>query len=118
MISSIIMPYSNFNDTQSIAALYHNCLQEDSDLTVLEFIGEKLLFSAFPEEEDEHETLPKEKSDQQIIHIQSGGVLYQQKTQQINFSIPSIVVFKQPLINTKFTMKNFSAGIFRPPCAV
>ncbi len=113
----MIMPYANFNDTQSIAALYHNCLQEDSDLTVLEFIGEKLLLSAFPEE-DEHETLPKEKSTQQIVNIQSGGVLFKQKVQVIDFSLPQTVILKQPLTNICFQTENFSLGIFRPPCIV
>lgn len=115
MLSSIAMPYANFNDTQSIAALYHNCLQEDSDLTVLEFIGEKLLLSAFPEEE-EHEALPKEKSAQQIISMQGGGVLFKQKTPTIDFTIPQMVVVKQPLVNIRIQTNNFSLGIFRPPC--
>jgi hypothetical protein len=107
------MPFANFSDTQSIAALYQNCLEQDKDLTVLEFIGEKVLFSAFPDD-DEQDVLPKQKSTQQIVHIQT-GVLYQQKQQQISFVVHPVIAAKQPLINTAIIVNNFSEGVFHPP---
>lgn len=114
-LSSIVMPYANFNDTKALTVLYNNCLFQDADLTFIEFIGEKLLLAAFPEDEDEPLS-PIQKSTQQVIHIQNSGVLYQPKTQSFICIVPSNILFNLPIEDTRFIYQNFELGIFHPPC--
>jgi len=114
-LSSIVMPYANFNDTKALTVLYNNCLLQDADLTFIEFIGEKLLMAAFPEDEDDPLS-PIQKSTQQVIHIQNSGVLYQPKTQSFICIVPSNILFNLPIEDTRFIYQNFELGIFHPPC--
>jgi len=109
------MPYANFNDTKALTVLYNNCLLQDADLTFIEFIGEKLLMAAFPEDEDDPLS-PIQKSTQQVIHIQNSGVLYQPKTQSFICIVPSNILFNLPIEDTRFIYQNFELGIFHPPC--
>ena len=53
MLSTVIMPYANYDDVQSLCAVYNNCLKQDADMNLLEFIGEKLLMTGFDPEENE-----------------------------------------------------------------
>lgn len=116
-LSTLVMPYANFDDVRSLQAVYNNCLKQDADMDVIEFIGEKLLVAGFdPDEEEEHDN----PCPQQPIHgavlvqIQS-GVLFQHTLQQVNLAPPETRICNIPLCNTVIHTTDFQPGIFHPP---
>lgn len=119
MISTVIMPYANFEDAKSVVNLYNNSLVNDSDMNFLEFIGEKLIASGI--EFDEEEDAPKQKnkipnSHNEGMQIQS-GVFYPKK--EIILKLSTVIIKDQsvPVYNTSIQYYNFQPGVFRPPIA-
>lgn len=116
-LSTLVMPYANFDDVTSLQAVYNNCLKQDADMDFLEFIGEKLLVAGFDPEEDEENDTP---CSQQPLHgdvfvqIQSGA-LFRHIAQEINLELPVSVMPGIPLRNTIITAYDFHPGIFHPP---
>jgi hypothetical protein len=113
------MPYANFDDVASIQALYHQCLVEDSDINVFEFIGEKLLTANIGDDGDEDE--PKQTTTKNIplnaaatIQIQT-GVLFQFPTADIILILVPSTIKLQRATNAAFTTQDFKTGIFHPP---
>lgn len=118
MLSTVIMPYANYDDVQSLCAVYNNCLKQDADMNLLEFIGEKLLMTGFDPEEKEELPNPHSKqnpvNENAIVQIQS-GVLFQVAKEEINLSRTEIVRKNIPTKNTVFFTQEFNPGIFHPP---
>jgi hypothetical protein len=109
------MPYANFDDTKSLQIVYNNCLANDADMNVMEFIGEKLLSFGFEEEEEEGDKkaqLPITSST--IIQIQT-GVMYNQAYQYFQALTIETFIIAVPLKNSFFTTQEYHPGIFHPP---
>lgn len=118
-ITTLIMPYSNYEDGKSVIALYNNNLNADADMNFAEFIGEKLIASGiqFDEEEDE----PKQSNNtpinhNEIIQIQNGVIFHKQET-PIEFTSYKPVIDLGPSFNVKVSKEDYRSGIFRPPTA-
>ena len=119
MITSVIMPYSNYDDARAVISLYNNSLYLDTDMTLLEFVGEKLIASGI--EIDEEEDTPVQNNEtpynhKDVIQIQVGVLFHKQET-QIKFSTYGTPVKLGSSYNTKISKENFCPGIFRPPAA-
>lgn len=111
------MPYANYDDVQSIQAVYNHCLKQDADMNFVEFIAEKLIGPGFDTgEEDE----PKPQQSNQpvntnaVVQIQS-GTLYQQPTTEMNMEQPVVAVTVVPTTNSGFPLQEYYPGIFHPP---
>jgi hypothetical protein len=44
-MTSVLMPYSNYDDAKSLISLYNIALNADDDIDFVEFVGEKLIAS-------------------------------------------------------------------------
>jgi hypothetical protein len=109
------MPYANFDDVASIQALYHQCLVEDSDINVFEFIGEKLLTANIGDEDEPKQTTTKNIAlNAATVQIQT-GVLFQLPVEEIILiPVPAIIKVNRAA-NAAFTTQDFQTGIFHPP---
>ena len=112
------MPYGNYDDVQSICAVYNHCLKQDADMDFLEFIGEKLLALGIDPAEEKEEPFtgkPNQPINQNaIVQIQS-GVLFQQTVQEMIITLlapPTLII---PTTNTIVPLQEFHPGIFHPP---
>ena len=117
-VSTLLMPYANFDDTKSLQIVYNNCLANDSDMNLAEFISEKLLSFGFEEDEEEGEKkaqLPITSSTN--IQLQT-GVMYNQSFQYFQTISFDIFIKAVPLKNSFFTAEDYHPGIFRPPSSI
>ncbi len=112
------MPYANFDDTRSLQIVYNTCLASDSDMNVMEFVGEKLLGLGFEGDEDEEEGLPAKSTPpintEAVIQIQSGAMYQQPQFVYVALAIP-VVRTIIPLINAGVPSTEFHPAIFHPP---
>ena len=88
MFTTLIMPYSNYEDAKAVISLYRNSLSLDEDMNFAEFIGEKLVASGI--EFDEEEDAPKQtnkipRTHDEVIQIQN-GVLFPNQEVLIEFA--------------------------------
>lgn len=116
-LSTLVMPYANFDDVRSLQAVYNNCLKQDADMDFLEFIGEKLLVAGFDPEEDEEQDNPCPQSPVHgavLVQIQL-GTLYRHTPQEMNLEKPETIIDTIPLRNTVILTNDFHPGIFHPP---
>lgn len=116
--SNLLMPYANFDDTRSLQIVYNTCLASDSDMNVMEFVGEKLLGLGFEGDEDDDDEIPA-KSNQPIntgvvIQIHSGAMYQQPQFVYTAQAIP-VVITIIPLINAGVPSAEFHPAIFHPP---
>ncbi|MEN9685013.1 MAG: hypothetical protein RLZZ28_799 [Bacteroidota bacterium] len=121
MSATLIMPYGNYNDVQSIFAVYNHCLKTDPDMGFAEFIGEKILTGGFDPTGENEERENNEKHTpihpNAIVQIQS-GVLFRQVEEEIKLAQPETVQTIIPLANTAMLTQEFSKGIFHPPAPI
>jgi len=118
--STIIMPYSNFDDTHSLSSSYNECKQEDTDMDVAEFLFNKLftIGELFDEGDDDGQDIPKDHQPvpMQVQPIQSGS-LYCSKfvIEQDKKPVPvkPTCMFRE----NKFSF-DFHAFVFHPPASV
>ncbi len=118
MLSTLIMPYSNFDDVLSLKVVYNHFLSKDADLNLVEFVAEKLLFLGIDETEiDEPQTNSKKPIpvSTSIVKIQSGSLF-----QTIHLSY--LVVINSFIFNAKTSIQNqnfadqeYLSCIFKPP---
>jgi len=116
-VSTLVMPYANFDDVASLQAVYNHCLKEDADMDFFEFIGEKMLAVGFdPNEADEpHSKHPLQPiHGNELVQIQN-GVIYQQTPQEIEWEQPSPQVVMMTVMNTNTLANGFYSGVFHPP---
>jgi hypothetical protein len=118
--TTIIMPYSNFDDTSSLRSVYQESQEEDSDIDVSEFILNKLLvIGELFDRGDDDQDIPK--SHQPVpLQVQSlqSGFLYCNKiavTVQNEKSAPAkpICLFQENKLSF-----DFHASIFHPPAFI
>ena len=114
------MPYSNFDDVGSFGSIFHESQQEDEDMSISEFVFEKMLtigelFEGNEEEKDapmRHQSAPM-----QIQPIQSGS-LYCSKiiiTEPDKKPVPAKPTCQ--FIENKFSF-DFHAAVFHPPSVI
>lgn len=119
VITSVIMPYSNYDDAKAVIRLYNNNLYLDQDMTLIEFVGEKLIASGIEFGEEENAPIKDNKipnNHKDVIQIQV-GVLFHKQEPPIKFPTYVIPVKLEASYNTKIRKENYSPGIFRPPAA-
>ena len=119
MFTTLIMPYSNYEDAKAVISLYKNSLRLDEDMNFAEFVGEKLIASGieFDEEEDapiQSNTIPH--THDEVIQIQN-GVLFHKQEVIIEFATYIIPIKLGPDYTTKFNKQDYCPVIFRPPIA-
>ena len=117
MFTTLIMPYSNYEDAKAVISLYKNSIRLDEDMDFAEFVGEKLIASGI--EFDEEEVAPMQTNKiphthDEVIQIQN-GVLFHKKEVLIEFVTYIIPIKIVPGYNTKINKENYCSGIFRPP---
>jgi len=114
------MPYANFDDVNSVRAVYNDYLQEVNDSNIFEFIGEKILTAGFIHDEDDKgvENLPVKQqhplNSNATVQIQT-GVLYQPSFREDTAPIFPEIKISYTLTNTLFLFQDFRSRIFRPP---
>jgi len=112
------MPYANFDDTRSLQIVYNTCLASDSDMNVMEFVGEKLLGLGFEVDEDEEVEVPTKSSTPintgAVIQIQSGAMYQQPQYVFTALAIP-VVITIIPLTNAGNPATLYHPAIFHPP---
>ena len=119
MFTTLIMPYSNYEDAKAVISLYKNSLRLDTDMNFAEFIGEKLIASGleFDEEEDAPmQTNKIPRTHDEVIQIQNGVIFHKQEA-LIEFATYIIPIKIRPDYTIKINNEDFCSGIFRPPSA-
>lgn len=111
------MPYANYDDTQSILAVYNHCLKQDADMNFVEFIAEKLLAAGFDTHEEEE---PRPQHPNQpvntnaVVQIQLGS-LYQQPVVELVMEHPVAMTEPIAAANSNMNPQEYHPGIFHPP---
>ena len=119
IFTTLIMPYSNYEDAKAVISLYKNNLCLDEDMNFAEFIGEKLIASGIEFDEDEDAPIQSNKiphTHDQVIQIQNGVIFHKQEV-LIEFTTYTIPIKIGPGYNTKINKEDYCPGIFRPPTA-
>jgi hypothetical protein len=119
MFTTLIMPYSNYEDAKAVISLYKNSLRLDEDMNFAEFIGEKLIASGLEFDEEEDAPMQTNKIPQthdEVIQIQN-GILFHKQEVLIEFTTYIIPVKIGPDYSIKINNEDFCSGIFRPPSA-
>jgi hypothetical protein len=120
-LSSIIMPYSNFDDTSSFRSILSDSRQEDEDMNISEFIFEKMLtigelFEGNEKEEDtpkQHQPIPL----QQLQPIQSGSLYCNKAIVAVQYKTLLPAKPGCLFVENKFPF-DFHASIFHPPSVI
>ncbi len=111
------MPYANYDDIQSLQAVYHNCLSQDADTNFVEFIAENFLSAGLALEEEHGSDAPQPKhadNTELMVQIQT-GTLYQQPVTDMRIEQPLAPATVAPLNRFSFTPQEYHPGIFHPP---
>lgn len=110
------MPYGNFDDEYTFHLIYHDTRNHDPDLSINEFIFEKILSipDVFGKEEEENDDIPYESLPSPTIQIQAGHFVFN----KINITTTAMAsVREKPVYGHK--EDNYSGeyqhSIFRPP---
>jgi len=115
--TTLIMPYSNFEDAKAVICLYKNSLSLDEDMNFAEFIGEKLIASGIEFDEKEESNSPSNKipnTHNEVVQIQQ-GVIFHKKEAIIEFTTYITPIKLGPDFNTEISKEEYCPGIFRPP---
>ena len=119
MFTTLIMPYSNYEDAKAVISLYKNSLRLDEDMNFAEFIGEKLIASGLEFDEEEDAPIQSNKiphTRDEVIQIQN-GVLFHNQEVFIEFATYIIPIKIGPDYTTMINKEDFCSEIFRPPTA-
>src|SRR5262245_42494272 len=114
---SVIMPYGNFDDNYATRLIYDQQQKQDPDLTLSEFIFDRLLCvgGLFEDDDNDLDNVPvKQSQPVQSLRIQAGF---------IECSKPAIRMQELPVIPAKPTClfkenkfsRDFSSPFFHPP---
>ena len=114
--SNLLMPYANFDDTRSLQIVYNTCLASDSDMNMMEFVGEKLLGLGFEGDEDDESPAKSNHpiNTGAVIQIHSGALYQQPQFIYTALAIP-VLIINIPLINAGVPSAEFHPAIFHPP---
>jgi heat shock protein HspQ len=119
-LSTLVMPYANFDDVKSLQAVYHHCLIQDDDTDFVEFIAENFLSAGIglEKEPEHHSSQPKQPGDANLLVQIQTGTLYQQPVTEITLEQPLVPATLVPVINSACTPQEYHPGIFHPPAIV
>ena len=111
------MPYANFDDVNALQAVYNNYLQEENDMNVFEFIGEKILSAGFVFDTNQQKNnSPKHHSTDNTAMMQIQiGVMFRHLSDETIIPVFTPQKIAQPLINLMVASQDFYPGIFHPP---
>lgn len=116
--SNLLMPYANFDDTRSLQIVYNACLAGDSDMNMMEFVGEKLLGLGFKVDEEDETEIPTKSSTPintgTVIQIQSGAMYQLPQYVFTALAIPLVITII-PLTNAAIPSTLYHPAIFHPP---
>jgi hypothetical protein len=119
MFTTLIMPYSNYEDAKAVISLYKNSLCLDEDMNFAEFLGEKLIASGIEFDEEEDAPIQSSKiphTHNEVIKIQN-GVIFHKKETIVEFTTYIIPIKLGPAYNTEIITGDYCPGVFRPPTA-
>lgn len=121
LVSSILMPFYNFEDTSSTRMLYFQFLQQDDDGNVFEFIANDILnMSSLFEDEDEPRAPLSQSQDHSpfpTIQITPGFLFCThsvQEEKEEQFTIPHVY---SVFVSNKYKL-DFSSFVFHPPAFI
>ena len=118
---SIIMPYGNFDDNYATRILYNQQQEQDPDLTLSEFVFEKLLCvgELFEEEDDDTPAKAPVKNSQplQTLQIQAGFIEFPKPAMKM-LELPQTVAKPTCLFKENKFTREFSSPIFHPPAII
>ncbi len=116
MLSSLVMPYANFDDVLALTSIYKNALVQDTDLSILEFIGEQLISGGLIEDEDEPKPLKTNNPHTtNTLEIQNGALHQHPVISALQHNICIATKIKQPTTCTAIPAQEFHGGVFHPP---
>jgi len=117
LLSTLIMPYANFDDVRSLEGVYNHCLKEDKNMDLPEFIGEKLLMAGIDptENQERRNTHPHQPVDTPGASQIQSGVLYYQPVQALAPVSFTPTGLSYQVNNFLASSQEFYKGIFHPP---
>ena len=111
------MPYGNFDDNYVTRLLYNHEQKQDPDLTVSEFVFERLLnMGELFEDEDDDEIPIKDSQPVQALHIQAGFADCFKPVIPVKES-PELIEKPTCLFKENKFSREFSSPVFHPPSA-
>jgi hypothetical protein len=116
MITTVIMPYANYEDAKVLISIYNNSMKDDQDMNFAEFVGEKLIASGinFDEDEENHTKKIPDNNHSLITQIQS-GVIFHKKDIPLEYKLYPSPKNNYTVSKVSITQNNFQLGILRPP---
>ena len=114
------MPYGNFDDNYATRILYNAQQTQDPDLTLSEFVFDRLLCvgELWEDDDDDHEEIPlKNPIPVQALHIQAGFLECNKPI--IKVQEQSQVIAKPTCLfkENKFS-REFPSSVFHPPAPI
>lgn len=111
------MPYSNFDDTHLLSSLYHESLQEDTDMNIGEFIFEKLLTVGewFEGDEEDEQPMPLQQHTPHQVQVLQSGSLFCQKITVVEKGKEQLVARPACLFRENKFSFDYHAFVFHPP---
>jgi hypothetical protein len=117
---SIIMPYGNFDDNYATRLLYSQQQNQDPDLSISEFVFDRLLRigGLFEDDDDDHDEIPL-KSSQPLpsLHIQAGFLECYKPVIKVHV-LPEAVAKPSCLFKENKFSREFSSSVFHPPSGI
>lgn len=117
-MTSVLMPYSNYDDAKSLISLYNIALNADDDIDFVEFVGEKLIASGihFDDETCKHTNkIPHNQTYSIQIH---SGVLFHNQEVFVHHTSYFVSLKLNPAFNLTLIMEGVKNSIFRPPVSI
>jgi hypothetical protein len=115
---SVLMPYGNFDDNHATRLLYGQQQKQDPDLTLSEFVFERLLCvgELFEnEDDDDHDEIPlKDSRPVQTLQIQAGFLDCYKPVLKMQ-ELPAMPEKPTCLFRENKFGREFSSFVFHPP---
>ncbi|WP_167516684.1 hypothetical protein [Hydrotalea flava] len=120
-LSTLVTMPNHFNAGRSFIALYNYCLQEDDNMNLLEFIGEKLLLAGFDPTEHQETRAATEHPFLPVPNASAMGfnILFYNPIQFSATIHPCIVQQAYTVVNKlHLLLSGYPGAIFHPPLPV
>jgi hypothetical protein len=116
---TIIMPYSNFDDTCSLRSSYHESQQEDTDMDIGEFVFNKLLTIGGLFDRNDENDVPSIPKNHQAVPLQvqplQSGSLYCNRISISEHEQESVPAKPTCLYREDKFSFDFQVAVFHPP---
>jgi hypothetical protein len=117
-LSTLVMPYGNYDDVVSLQAVFNQCYKSDADMDLLEFVGDKLLVAGFEMEDSEERPADQAQAPFTNAHavVQIQSIVWFPTTQQALLPIPTVLRCSvPPALTSAIPQPMYHPGIFHPP---